>query len=170
MSDLAVYASYAEIFSALAIIGGAIFGLVQLHEFRQRRRYNSTVDLCRGFSEPELGKAITLLRDLPEDISGEDFAARGKEYEAAALVLGMTFESIGLLVYMRAASFTVVQQLTGGLLLMIWRRIGNWVIMTRQTHNNPRFGEWVQWLAERIEAEESTMTPAYEAYADWKKD
>jgi hypothetical protein len=35
----------------------------------------------------------------------------------------MTFETMGLLVPKDMASFQIVQELTGGLLLMMWRKI-----------------------------------------------
>jgi hypothetical protein len=169
MDTLTSYAAIAEIFGAAAIVGGAIFALVQLSEFRKRRRFQVAADLCRGFTEPELAKAVTLLKSLPDGLGLSDFQARGGEYEEAAQIVGMSFETMGLLVHKDIASFQIVQELTGGLLLMMWRKIEHWTKETRVEQNNPRFGEWVQWLAERVADRESEMTPAFEAHADWKK-
>jgi len=91
------------------------------------------------------------------------------EYQEAAQVIGMTFETMGLLVHKDIASFQIVQELSGGLLLMLWRKIEMWAKDTREEQGNPRFAEWVQWLAERIEEHEADMQPAYVAHAKWRR-
>ncbi|MEZ5502041.1 MAG: hypothetical protein R3E50_05060 [Halioglobus sp.] len=95
--------------------------------------------------------------------------AMDNETEEAAQIVGMMFETMGLMVYRDVASFRLIQELTGGLLLMMWRKLETWIRTTRKEQGNPRFGEWVQWLAERIEERESEMVPAYEAYAHVRK-
>jgi len=142
---------------------------MQLSEFRKRRRTQAAADLCRGFVEPDLARAIILLRSMPDGCSVEEFQTRGPEYEQAAQIVGNHFETMGLLVHENIASFRIVQELTGGLLLMMWRKIANWVEEVRVTSDNPRFGEWVQWLAERIAEREGDIRPAYEAHRDWAK-
>lgn len=168
MSELMTYAAIAEIFGALAIIGGAVFAVFQFSEFRKRRRSQVAAELCGAFAEPELAKAVTLVKRLPDAVSLESLQEMDDEYEAAAQIIGMTFETMGLLVYKDIASFKIVQELTGGLLLMMWRKIEVWIKATRTAEGNPRFGEWVQWLAERVEESEAEMVPAYEAHADWR--
>lgn len=168
MTQLATYASIAEIFGAFAILGGAIFGLVQFGEAKRRRRSQVAAELCRAFAEPELARAITLVRSLPDGISLRDLHAMDREFESSAQVIGMSFETMGLLVHENIADFRVVQQLTGGLLLMVWRKIHVWAEETRVEYSNPRFGEWVQWLAERIEEREAEMVPAYRAHREWR--
>jgi hypothetical protein len=84
-------------------------------------------------------------------------------------MVGMTFETMGLLVQKNIASLNIVQELAGGLLLMLWRKIEFQIKETRTEQNNPRFGEWVQWLVERIEEREGDIQPAFIAYADSKR-
>jgi hypothetical protein len=167
MSDLATYAALAEIFGVLTIVMGAIFAVFQLSEFRKRRRNQVAADLCRGFSQPELAKAVTLIKRLPDGVSLREIQDMDVEYEEAAQIVGMTFETMGLLVYRNIASFRLIQELTGGLLLMMWRKIEVWIKTTREEQGNPRFGEWVQWLAEQVAACESDVVPAYEAHSNW---
>ena len=126
-------------------------------------------DLCRGFTDPELAKAVNLLKSLPDGISLKDLRSLDGDYEEAAQIVGMTFETMGILVHKDIASFQIVQELAGGLLLMMWRKIEISIKETRVEQGNPRFGEWVQWLAERVEECESDIKPAFEAYADWTK-
>jgi len=168
MDQLNVVAAWAEIFSAATIVFGGVFGVFQLVEFRRRRKYQIAAELCRKFSDPEFGRAITLIRNLPDGVSTEELKAMPPDYEESAQIVGMAFETMGLLVHMNLASFQLIQQLTGGLLLMTWRKLGNWIIATRIESGNPRFAEWVQWLAERVAEEERTIQPAFEAYAEWR--
>lgn len=46
MLDLALYGSIAEIFSATAIVGGALFAIVQLDEYKRRRRNEAAAASC----------------------------------------------------------------------------------------------------------------------------
>ncbi len=168
MDQLQVLANMAEIFSTLTIIGGGVFAAFRLSEFRQRRRYQVAMELCRKFSDADLGRAVNLIRRLPDGISAETPHSMEPEYEESAQIVGVAFETMGLLVYMNLASFQLIQQLTGGLLLTMWRKLSVWFRSTREESGNRRFGEWVQWLAERLEEEERAVVPAYEAYAAWQ--
>ncbi len=167
MEQLSTYAALAEIFGVLAIVFGGIFAAVQLSEYRIRRKNQVAVDLCGRFTEPEFGRAISLIRRLPDGIAFEDLQAMDTEYQESAQIVGMAFETMGLLVFKKIASFQMTQQLTGGLLLMIWRKEEIWIKGTRAEQSNPRFGEWMQWLAERLQECEEDMVPAYEAHSSW---
>jgi hypothetical protein len=169
MDQLQTYAAMADIFSAITIVIGAVFAAIQYDEYRKRERNRIAGELCRSFSEPEFARAITLLRHMPDGIDLKTMQSMDSEYEEAAQIVGMMFETMGLLVYRDVASFRLIQELTGGLLLMMWRKLEIWIKATRIEQDNPRFGEWVQWLAERIAERESNMTPAHIAYANAKK-
>jgi len=169
VDQLSSIAAMAEIFGALAILLGGLFAIVQFSEFRKRRRYQVAAELCRQFADPDFARAIVLIRQLPDGISLEALKEMDPEYEQSAQVLAMTFETMGLLVYENLASFRIIQQLTGGLLLNVWRKLSVWVATVRIESGNPRFAEWVQWLAERLAEEEEEMVPAYQAFADWAR-
>ena len=169
MDHLAFYASVAEIFSALTIVIGAVFAGVQYSQYRKRERNRIAGDLCARFSEPEFARAIALLRRMPDGVDMKTMQSMDVEYEEAAQIVGMMFETMGLLVFRDVASFKLIQELTGGLLLMMWRKLETWITSTRVEQGNPPFSEWVQWLAERIAEEEAGMVPAYAAHAQVKK-
>jgi len=169
MPDIFTIAAIAEIFGATAIIGGAVFGLLQIHEYRQRRRLQVAADLCRTFTEPSLAKSVVLLTSLPDGLRLEEFRNRDIEYLEAAQMVGMAFETMGLLVEKDIASLEIVQELAGGLLLMLWRKVEFQIKDTRMEQNNPRFGEWVQWLVDRIEEREHDVQPAFIKYAESKR-
>lgn len=161
---LSTYAAIAEILGLLTIIGGAFFGMVQMSEFKRKRQYQAAADLCKGFSEPELARAITMVRSLPDQISLKELQEIGEEMETSAQIIGMYFETMGLLVQKDIASFQIVQELAGGLMLMMWRKLETWVYETRVEQKNPRFGEWVEWLTDRIRELEGDVEPAFVKY------
>ena len=164
MENLQTYSAMAEIFSAITIVLGAAFAAFQTIEYRKRQKSQTAAELCKRFAEPELAKAVTLIRQLPDNIGLRELQAMDAEYEQSAQVVGMTFETMGLLVHKEMASFTLTQELAGGLLLMMWRKLECWLTETRVEQDNPRFGEWVQYLAERMQESEVGMVPAYQAY------
>ena len=167
MNNLSHIAMLAEIFSALAIVLGAGYAAVQYFAFRTLRRDQAAAELCRRFSEPDLARAVIQLFRLPDGLPAEEFRKQGQEYEEAAQIVGVTFETMGLLVYRDIASFTLVQEMSGGLLQALWRKMGPWVHGVREETGNPRFGEWVQWLAERLQEREEEIEPAFAAHRDW---
>jgi hypothetical protein len=170
MSNLEIYVGIAEIIAAIAIVSGGLFAVVQLVEFRKQRQCQVAADLCRPFTEPELAKAIVLLTSLPDGLSLKEFQELDRSYLEAAQVVGMMFESMGIMVQKNIASFQIVQELAGGLLLMLWRKIEHQIKGTRIEQGNPRFGEWVEWLVNKVSENESEMTPAFEMYATSKSD
>ncbi len=164
MNDLQTYASIAEIIGAFTLVSGATFGVIQLIEYRRRRRFSVAADLCRSFTQPDLARAVVTLISLPDGKSAADFDALGIRHCESALTVLMTYETMGLLVKRRIASFQIVQELTGGLLLTLWRKLERLVRDTRVETDNPRFAEWVEWLVNRVRAEEDSMLPAYQRF------
>jgi hypothetical protein len=169
MENLEIYAALADIFGTVTIVTGGIFATVQFLEYRRRTRNAAAAELCRRFAEPELARAVNLVSGLPDGTTLEAFRKLPPEYEQAAQLIGMSFETMGLLVFRNMASFTMIQDLTGGLVLMMWRKIRVWTEDVRREQGAPRFGEWVQWLAERLEQLEGEKVPAYVAHRGWDR-
>lgn len=165
--DWDLYANFAQIVGALTIVGGAVFGIVQLIEFRGQRRDLVAVELMRSFYNPEFSHAVTLIRALPDNVSAAELRA-GSDQERAALMIAMMYETMGLLVYRRIASFDLAQELTGGLIVVLWRKLGVWVASVRDEQSHPRFAEWFEWLAIQFGKPANSAVPAYVAFRDWK--
>jgi hypothetical protein len=166
--DLNLYANIAEIVGTLTIVGGAVFGIVQLIEFRGQRRDLVAVELMRSFYNPEFSRAVTLIRSLPDNASAADLRARGADHEQAGLLVCMMYETMGLLVFRRIASFELAQELTGGLIVVLWRKLGVWVVAVRDEQSHPRFAEWFEWLAIQFSKPQNASKPAHIALRDWK--
>jgi hypothetical protein len=170
VTDLATLANVAEIFGSLTIVGGAIFAVVQLREFRAQRREAVAVELIRAFHDPELAHAVNLVRKLPDGASAEALRSRGPEYERAAVMISTTYETIALLVFRRMASFEMVRDLTGGLAVVMWRKLAQWMDSVRAEQAQPSWAEWFQWLAEQLarEGDRKEASPAYRKFAAWR--
>ena len=166
--DWNLYANIAEIIGTLTIVGGAVFGIIQLIEFRGQRRDLVAVELMRSFYNPEFSHAVTLIRDLPDNVSATDLRARSADHERAALMVAMMYETMGLLVFRRIASFDLANELTGGLIVVLWRKLGVWVATVRDEQSHPRFAEWFEWLAIQFGKPANVTAPAYLAFRDWK--
>ena len=169
MDGLQTWAALAEIFGTLTIVSGGAFGLLQFREFRKNRRYTVAADLCHQFSAPETARAFKLIRQLPDNVSAAELQEMGQEYEDAVMIVGMTLETMGLMVYQGIASFTTVNDLAGGMITLVWRKTGSFVAEMRELDDDPARGEWFQWLAERCAEFNRDSDPAYIAHAGWNK-
>jgi len=170
MADLTTVANIAEILGAASIVGGVVFGIVQIREFRAQRREVVTVELLRSFNDPQLAQALNLIRELPDGLSAEELRSRGPEYEKAAVMISTTYETIAFLVFREMTSFSMVAELTGGIALVMWRKLASWTEAVREEQAQPSWAEWFQWLAEQLarETEQKEAHPAYEKFADWR--
>jgi hypothetical protein len=170
MADLATLANIAEILGALTIIGGLVFAIIQIREFRAQRRETVAVELLRSFHDPQLAHAVNLIRELPDGVSAEELQSRGPEYEKAAVMVSTTYETIAFLVFREMTSFSMVRELTGGLAVVMWRKLARWTDAVRREQAQPSWAEWFQWLAEQLtrEAEQKESNPAYTRFAEWR--
>ena len=161
-------ANYADIFSALAVVGGIAFGLFQLSEYRKQRRDAIAAELMRTFYSVDLADAVTLVRQLPDHCRADELRRRGLEYERAAIIINTSFETMGLLVFRRIADYDIVEQLAGGMVVMLWRKLDVWVATIRAEQSQPTWAEWFQWLAELAAPRKNSTQPAHEAHRGWK--
>ncbi len=167
---LDVYAKLAQILSGVAVSGAVIFALVQVRQYRQQRRDAAAVELIRTIQSPQWIRALHLLGDVPDGIAASGLHAMGSQYEEAAITIVAVSETIGLLVYRGVAPFHLVQELTGGTVVLAWRKLKAWSEDRRNELDLDRFAEWFQWLAERLEEHKGAISggPAHERCATWK--
>jgi len=170
MADLATLANIAEILGALTIVGGAVFGVVQIREFRTQRREAVAVELIRWFHDPHLAHSVNLIRELPDGVSPEELRSKGPEYESAAVMISTTYETIAFLVFRELTSLAMVRELTGGLAVVMWRKLSRWTDTVRREQAQPSWAEWFQWLAEQLarDSAQKEAYPAYQEFADWR--
>lgn len=167
---LQTLANIAEVLGATTIVGGALFGLVQLREARANRQQAMAVELTRSFYDTDFAHSVELIRGLPDRCSAADLRERGPEYQRAAIALSTTFETLGLLVHREMASYDLVFDLAGGIGLVVWRKLERWTEEYRLEQDQPSWAEWFHWLAIQFEHDsaEKEANPAYLQHAEWR--
>lgn len=70
--DLETLANISQIAGAATIVGGILFGLVQLSELKKQRRDAVVGELMRAFMDSDLAAALTIIRGLPDGVSAAD--------------------------------------------------------------------------------------------------
>jgi hypothetical protein len=169
MIDHAQLANVAEVVSALTVLAGGVFAVIQLREYRIARRNSSTAELMRSFYDPEFARAVRLINQLPDGCTAAELRSRGAEYEEAAIIIATRFETIGLLAFKAITSFSMVRDLLGGMTIILWRKLEGWAFEIRSAHAQASWAEWFQWLAERLaEQGDGSKPPAYVRWARWK--
>ena len=122
----------------------------------------------RTFYNPDLANAVTLIRALPDHVPAEELRAGGPELERAAVLVSMTLETMGLLVFHRITPFNLVQELAGGMIVVMARKLSSWLETVREEQAQPSWAEWFQWLAALMESSNDESTPAYVKHRHWQ--
>jgi hypothetical protein len=168
MSDLSTLANVAEILGVIIVVGGLYFAILQLRQFRQRRRELAAIEVFRFFGNHKFTEAYLLVLHLPDGISAEDIRAKQVNLADAAMLICSTMEVIGVMTFQRNVSFSTVDNLIGQTTIILWRKLQKWVVALRTDSGNESAFEWFQWLAERLEQyQPSDPHPAYDGHKDW---
>ena len=75
---------------------------------------------------------------------------------------------MGLLVFRRIADYGLVEQLAGGMVTVLWRKLDAWVAAVRAEQAQPSWAEWFEWLAKLAASRKNEALPAYVAHKDWE--
>jgi hypothetical protein len=70
-----------QVIAALTVVGGTVFALLQLREFKRQRQEAVALDLMRAFMGAEFAQAMAIVTGLPYDLSAEDLHRAGPEAE-----------------------------------------------------------------------------------------
>lgn len=132
----------------LTVIVGVVFGLLSARHGRRLRYLTSAAGLVQTMQTGDFARSVQRVLDLPENAKAEVVLSE-RELVHAAYVVGHVFESLGVLVFYRLLPLHLVDHLTGGYVRACWARLKPYV-ETRRAHFGPMFGEWFQWLAERL--------------------
>ncbi|MDH3733352.1 MAG: hypothetical protein OEU54_07440 [Gemmatimonadota bacterium] len=166
--DLQSLAAVAEVIGAAIVVGGVGFAFVQLAHFRRQRRDQAAIELARSFQTPEFAHALRLVLGLPDGVSREQLGQMDPQYEDAAMLVSLTFESVGIMVHRRITTLDMVWELMGGVVLQAWKKLHVWAGEFREENGRPKFDEWIQWLCDQMTKYQGDEPPAYEKYGDWE--
>ena len=161
----------ANVINAVAVSAGVIFAAVQIHHYRQRQQRDSMLELVRSFQNPSFANALRRVTSLPDGADREKIRELlGPDGEDAVFLVGLTWESIGVLVFRREVTFELVTDFFSGTVSISWRKLRVFVEEDRRAVDRNTAWEWFQWLAERmIEREgKAPPTPAHTAHRSWR--
>jgi hypothetical protein len=159
-----------DVITAVAVILGILFGLLQLRHYHVSRRREAALFLLNSFQTGEFFQGIWIIQELPNGLTKNEIEDRlGEEVRSIYLVMS-TWERVGILIFNHEMSIDMVDDAYGGSITLSWQRLEKYVTDLRNDLQRDTQFEWFQWLAERmIEREkEEPPVPAHLAYRDWK--
>ncbi len=159
----------AEIFSAIVVIGGIIFAVIQMRQTRQQRRELAAIELFRSFGSPAFADAYRNVLHYPDGVDAKQLKQEYPDGEQFAMMICTTLESVGVMMYQRIVPSAVVNNLIGSSTIILWRKLETWVQDLRIELDNPFAFEWFQWLAMTLsDLQNDSDRPAYEAHTEWQ--
>ena len=168
MTDLSRLANLAEIFSAIIVVGGIIFAVIQMRQTRQQRREMAAIELFRSFGSPAFTDAYRNVLHYPDGLNAVQLKQEYPDGEKCAMLICSTMENIGVMMYQRIVPSAVVNNLIGSSTVILWRKLEFWVADLRTEVDSPFAFEWFQWLAMTLEdLQDDSDLPAYESQTDW---
>jgi hypothetical protein len=168
MDYLSRLANMAEIFSAIVVIGGIIFAVIQMRQTRQQRRELAAIELFRSFGSPAFTDAYRNVLHYPDGLNAKQLKEKYPDGEQFAMLISTTMENVGVMMYQRIVPSAVVNNLVGTNTVILWKKLEFWVEDLRNEIDNPFAFEWFQWLAAYLaEQQDHSDLPAYKAHTDW---
>ena len=161
----------AEVVSAIAVLIGFGFAVLEMRRYRTRRVRESALELVKSYQTPDFALAITLLIDLPAGLSKEQLERHLGEDMRLISLLMTTWESLGILTHRNEVSLDLLDDFFSGPISLSWIKLERLVEEMRRIGGRQTYFEWFQWLAERLEERETAEfpIPAYIEHRDWLK-
>ena len=163
-------ALWAEVLGGLAVVGGVIFGIMQLRRFKRERVDRAAIEVVRSMLSEHFPSSYRLLNHLPDGLTVAEVREKGPEYEEAVFGMSSVFETRGFMVYRGVVPLDVVHNLVGGVTVAMWRKLGRYMAEMAEGEDQGRLGEWFEWLANRLEDLEQDL-PSQRAsvrFKGWK--
>lgn len=159
-----------DIFSVIAVVSGLIFAGLELRQFRKSRERESALELFSTFQTAEFSRGLQSLVKLPGGQSREQIEAMLGERMEDVYYVTSAFEGLGAMVQKGEISLELVRDLFSGSITVAWAKLQKLFEEDRKELKRETWGEWIQWLAERVKEREELegVLPAYIAHKDWQ--
>ena len=161
----------ANVATALTVITGVGFGLVEAQRSRRARQERAAYAAVQALLSPEWMKSMIVVHSIPDGSSASAIEANADVLNAAHSV-GIILEGLGYSVYARIVPLRVAADLVGGTVRLAWRKLEPYIKEERRRSGSQKTFEWFQWLAIQLERHSPGKTNlqvgAQEAYRDWK--
>src|SRR5436309_9177540 len=164
-------ATIANVATALTVITGVGFGLVEAQRSRRARQERAAFAAVQAILTPEWMKSMVVVHSIPDGSSASAIEADPRVLDAAHAV-GIILEGLGYSVYARIVPLRVVADLLGGTTRLAWRKAQPYVEEERRRSGSQKHFEWFQWLATQLEryapGKTNLTRGAHQAYQDWR--
>ncbi len=165
------FASFANLVNAVAVTAGVLFAAAQIRDYRRQRRRDAMLELVRSFQSASFTRGLRRINSLPDGATAQQIRELlGPDGEDEVFQIGLTWESLGVLVFRREMTIDLMDDFFSGAILISWRKLQRFVAEDRVTMDRATVWEWFQWLAERMAEHErqSPPQPAHLAHRDWR--
>ncbi|MDQ2867102.1 MAG: hypothetical protein M3R59_01620 [Verrucomicrobiota bacterium] len=163
--------SVLNLISTVAIVGALVFTALQVRGANQTRRDQAAIVIIQTTQDASWTQSLNLVSSLPENATMEQIRQQGDAMERALFELGIRLEPVGYMIFCRIITLNAVDDLVGGVAMVIWSRAKAWTEDYRKSTNNPKFNEWVEWLADRLTERRARLrpAPAPRQYRNWRE-
>jgi hypothetical protein len=155
--------------SLAALLAGVIFGILELRRARKARAEKAAIEAFSVTLQEVFNDAHILILNLGQDVSPGHIRNSPNLRRAAELLMTL-YEYWGMMVFYRIIPLRTLDLLVGGVVQGCWIRLQEYIESERDALNIPAFGEWFQWLAERLEQypQPEKRVGAHIAFSTWK--
>jgi hypothetical protein len=163
-------ATFVDLISALTLVCGFGFAVVQLRLHRAARDREIGLELLRSFQTPDFARALRAVYRLPDGLSKREIEEHLGDNMDAVYALMTTWESIGALVHRGEIRLDLVEDFFSGPVRISWQKLAGYVRGERDEQRRETIEEWFEWLNDRIADRESALppVPAHIAYRNWR--
>jgi hypothetical protein len=161
----------ANVATALTVIIGVIFALVEARRLRRDREERAALEAVHAMLTPAYMDSFLVVQTIRDGATAEEIESNPATLGAARSA-GVVIEALGYSVFERIVPLRIVDNLVGGNIRVIWQKLRPYVEYERARTGSDKTFEWFQWLAEQLEKYDRGKTSlrlgAHEAYRDWK--
>jgi len=142
----------AAIISAIGVVLGVVFVVIQLRHMEMHRNLDISMKLFEWAESDRLRKAFRWIenefqfQDYDKYKAQEATGSEASEYPHEATAF---FEQIGFLVEKRFVDLDIIDDRLGSHIVSNWKTLEPWIMAVRQEKENNEFGRHFQRLYER---------------------
>jgi hypothetical protein len=147
-------ASVSALVAATGVIIGVILTIVELRNLVKQRQTDLVMRLHSRFGTREFIDAWEKIRTRELD----DYDTYMKKYGLSDVaIVGSFFEGLGLLLHRKLIDIDLVAELFRESSKLTWTRTRPIVEGQRKQYNEPRWGEWWEYLYNEMQKREQTL-------------
>lgn len=176
--DIETAANIGEVLGGLAILITLLFGLRQMRQWNENRKYEIGRDLANHMGSPLVQRGMSvIINSLDEGFTTKDIndLSREEKNSINALMIGMNYH--GLLTFHGHLSIKLVASFYTSFTLIFGQKMRRVVdlMYTNALGESDDLDDvvskpfdWLIWLLDRLDEIPAPEAPIYELHKDWK--